>query len=191
MTQPRIKEKFHGPVAEEIRQQFGITNRMAMPRLDKVVITVGMGKQLDGTKLNPTAKAQVLDDLAIITGQRPVMKVAKKSVSNFKLRAGYEVGVMVTLRGNRMWEFVDRLISMAIPRIKDFRGLPTKSFDGRGNYSFGLVEQGVFPEVDMARAKYTHGMNITIVFRNSNDDRSRLVLEQLGVPFVKPDERRN
>src|SRR5690606_38755253 len=112
------------------------------------------------------------------------------SVSNFKLRAGYEVGSMVTLRGDRMWEFVDRLVSLAIPRIKDFRGLPIKSFDGRGNYSFGIVEQGIFPEVDMANAEFTHGMNITFVFRNSNDDISRLALKELGVPFVKPEERR-
>ena len=119
------------------------------------------------------------------------MRRAKKSVSNFKLRAGYEVGAMVTLRGDRMWEFLDRLITLAIPRIKDFRGLSERSFDGRGNYSFGLQEQGVFPEVDMAHAQFIHGMNVTLVFRNSNDDKTRLVLRELGVPFSKPDTSRN
>ncbi len=191
MTLPRMKEKFLGPVAEQVKQAFGITNPMALPRLEKVVLSVGLGQQLEGTKLNAQAKAQVIEDLATITGQRPVMKKAKKSVSNFKVRIGYEVGAAVTLRGNRMWEFFDRLVAMAIPRIKDFRGLPVTSFDGRGNYSFGLIEQGVFPEVDMARAKFTHGMNVTFVFRNSSDERSRLVLEHLGVPFAKTDTRRN
>lgn len=188
---PRMKEKMFGPVAQEVKQRFGIANPMALPRLEKVVISVGLGKQLDGSKLNAQARTQVINDLATITGQRPVMKKAKKAVSNFKLRVGYEVGAMVTLRGNRMWEFFDRLVSLAIPRIKDFRGLPTKSFDGRGNYSFGVVEQGVFPEVDMARAQFTHGMNITFVFRRSTDEKSRMVLEQLGMPFAKHDTRRN
>ena len=187
---PRMKEKFSGSVAEQVKEKFGITNPMALPRLDKVVLTVGMGHQLEGTKLNAQAKGQVVSDLATITGQRPVMSKAKKSVSNFKSRAGYEIGVMVTLRGARMWEFFDRLISMGIPRIKDFRGLPVKSFDGRGNYSFGLAEQGVFPEVDMAKAQFSHGMNVTLVFRNSSDEKSRLVLEQLGLPFAKPDSGR-
>ena len=185
-----MKEKFDGPVADEVRNSFGATNPMALPRLDKIVLTVGMGSQLDGTKLNAQAKAQVLSDLSTITGQKAVMKTAKKSVSNFKLRKGYEIGVMVTMRGDRMWEFFDRLVSLAIPRIKDFRGLPVKSFDGRGNYSFGVVEQGIFPEVDMAKAQYTHGMNVTFVFKNSSNDKSRLVLEKMGVPFVRPDERR-
>ena len=187
---PRMQEKFNGPVREALKQQFGVTNPMALPRLDKVVLTVGLGKQLEGTKLNPKAREQVIKDLSVITGQRPVMKRARKSVSNFKLRAGYEVGAMVTLRGDRMWEFADRLISLAIPRIKDFRGLPTKSFDGRGNYSFGIIEQGVFPEVDMANAEFNHGMNITFVFSNSTDEMTRTALKEMGMPFVKPDERK-
>jgi len=187
---PRMQQKFDGPVRDALKQQFSIANPMALPRLDKIVLTVGLGKQLEGTKLNPKAREQVIKDLSVITGQRPVMKRAKKSVSNFKLRAGYEVGAMVTLRGSKMWEFADRLVSLAIPRIKDFRGLPTKSFDGRGNYSFGIVEQGIFPEVDMANADFTHGMNITFVFRNSNDEMSRVALKEMGVPFVKPEERR-
>ena len=187
----RMKEKFVGPVADQVKKQFDLVNPMSLPRLDKIVLTVGMGSQLDGTKLNAQAKSQVLSDLATITGQKAVMKTAKKSVSNFKLRQGYEIGAMVTLRGGRMWSFFDRLISLAIPRIKDFRGLPNKSFDGRGNYSFGVVEQGIFPEVDMTKVQYTHGMNITFVFLNSSDEKSRLVLEEMGVPFALVGERRN
>lgn len=184
---PRMKEKFKTEVSDKIKAQFGVKNRLALPKLEKIVLSVGMGKQLEGTKVNAKAKEQVINDLAAISGQKPVIKRARKSVANFKLRAGYEVGAMVTLRGDRMWEFLDRLISFAIPRIKDFRGLPTKSFDGRGNYSFGVQEQGIFPEVDMAHAAFTHGMNITLVFSNSDDDRSRAVLSEMGMPFQKPE----
>lgn len=179
----RMQEKFAGPVGEKVKADFGVANVMALPRLDKIVLNVGMGKALEGTKLNAAAKEQVLDDLAVITGQQPVIRLAKKSVSNFKIRKGYEVGAMVTLRGQRMWEFLDRLISLAIPRIKDFRGLNPRSFDGRGNYSFGIDEQGIFPEVNMSEVKYTHGMHITLVFRNSTDEVSRLVLSEMGMPF--------
>ena len=186
---PRMKEKFAGPVADKVKDQFQIPNRMALPRLEKIVVNVGVGKQLEGSKVNQKAKEQVLADLAVITGQKPVMRQAKKSVSNFKLREGYEVASMVTLRGARMWEFLDRLVSLAIPRIKDFRGLNPKSFDGRGNYSFGVNEQGIFPEVNMAEAQFTHGMHITFVFRNSTDDISRAALAELGLPFSRPEER--
>ena len=179
----RMQEKFAGPVGEKVKADFGVANVMALPRLDKIVLNVGMGKALEGTKLNAAAKEQVLNDLAVITGQQPVIRRAKKSVSNFKIRKGYEVGAMVTLRGQRMWEFLDRLISLAIPRIKDFRGLNPRSFDGRGNYSFGIDEQGIFPEVNMSEVKYTHGMHITLVFRNSTDEVSRLVLSEMGMPF--------
>lgn len=185
---PRLKEKFVGPVTEKVRQEFGITNPMASPRLDKILITVGLGRELDGTKLNTNAKETTQKDIIVIAGQRPVMTKAKKSVSNFKVRAGYENGVMVTLRGTRMWEFFDRLVSLAIPRIKDFQGLNPKSFDGHGNYSFGVAEQGIFPEVDMANTTFTHGMNITFVFSNSDDEQSRLLLRELGMPFAVEDE---
>ena len=188
---PRLKETFKTNVTEKVKSDFGITNPMAMPKIDKVVITVGLGKQLEGTKLNASAREQVIQDLSLITGQRPIMKRAKKSVANFKLRAGYEVGAMVTLRGDRMWEFMDRLINLAIPRIKDFRGLKDTSFDGRGSYAFGIQEQGIFPEVDMANAKYTHGMNINVVFKNSNDEISKTVLAELGMPFVRQDAENN
>lgn len=188
---PRMKEKYKTDVTAKVREQFGIRNAMALPRLEKIVINVGLGNQLEGTKLNPTSKQQVLADLAAIAGQKPVMTLAKKSVSNFKVRAGYESGCMVTLRGDRMWEFLDRLISIAIPRIKDFRGLSVKSFDDRGNYAFGITEQAVFPEINMAEAKYTHGMNIQIVFQNSSRDISRALLTEMGMPFVKPENVNN
>jgi len=182
---PRMKEQFVGPIHEKITAEYGVTNPMALPRLEKIVISVGMGNQLDGTKLNPKARAQVIEDLSVITGQRPVMKKAKKAVSNFKLRVGYEVGAMVTVRGNHMWELFDRLVSLAIPRIKDFRGMKETSFDGRGSYSFGITEQGIFPEVDMANAQYIHGMNITMVFSNSSDEITKFALKELGFPFAK------
>lgn len=188
---PRLKEQFQGPVATKIQADFGVTNAMALPKLDKIILTVGLGKQLEGTKLAPHAREQVIQDLALISGQKPIMKRAKKSVANFKLRAGYEVGAMVTLRGDRMWEFFDRLVNLAIPRIKDFRGLSDKSFDGRGNYSFGIQEQGIFPEVDMANAKFSHGMNITFVFKNSTDEKTRVALAEMGFPFVKQDAAKN
>ncbi|XAL99864.1 50S ribosomal protein L5 [Phycisphaeraceae bacterium D3-23] len=189
-TVPRMKEKFQTEVWDMVRSEFGVTNPMALPRLDKIVLTVGMGNQLDGTKLNPKAREQVISDLALITGQRPIMKKAKKAVSNFKLRVGYEVGAMVTVRGDRMWEFFDRLVSLAIPRIKDFRGLKDTSFDGRGSYSFGITEQGIFPEIDMANAQYMHGMNITMVFKNSTNEITKASLKTMGFPFVKPVEKK-
>jgi len=188
---PRLKQQYREQVCQKLKEDFGIANSMALPRLEKIMITVGLGKQLEGTKVNANAKEQVLQDLALITGQKPVMKKARKSVANFKLRAGYEVGAMVTLRGDRMWEFLDRLINLAIPRIKDFRGLKTSSFDGRGSYSFGVNEQGIFPEIDMANAKFTHGMNINLVFKNSTDQMSRAALAELGLPFVKQDAQNN
>jgi large subunit ribosomal protein L5 len=181
---PRLKERFNGPIAQKLQADFGIRNRMALPRLEKIVLTVGLGQQLEGSKINPKAKEQVLQDLALITGQKPVMKTAKRSVSNFKLREGFEIGAMVTLRGDRMWEFLDRLLNFAIPHIKDFRGLSPKSFDGQGNYSFGVQEQGIFPEVDMTNAQFTHGMHITLVFKNSDDQRSFTALKELGMPFA-------
>jgi large subunit ribosomal protein L5 len=186
---PRMKQKYQSEVAEKTMTQFGITNRMALPRLEKIIVNVGMGKMLEGTKLNPKAREQVVNDLTAISGQRPVVTKAKKSVANFKVRAGYESGAMVTLRAVRMWEFFDRLVHVCIPRIKDFRGLNPKSFDGRGNYSFGVTEQGIFPEINVAEAQYMHGMHITFVFRNSNDEKSRFVLSELGMPFTRPQQQ--
>lgn len=183
----RLKEQYNGPVTEKLKQELGQSNRMALPRLRKIVLTVGLGKQLEGTKINAKAKEQVLKDLALITGQKAVMTKARKSVSNFKVRAGYESGAMVTLRGERMWEFLDRLIALAIPRIKDFRGLKTTGFDKAGNYSFGVTEQGIFPEIDLANAEFIHGMHVTLVIANSDPARSRVLLRELGMPFAKED----
>jgi len=182
---PRLKAKYAGPASQKLRTVFGITNPMALPRLDRIMVTVGVGKQLEGTRVNAKAKDQVIADLALITGQKPVMTKAKRAVSNFKVRIGYEVGCIVTLRGNRMWEFLDRLVSLAIPRVKDFRGLKTTSFDGQGNYSMGVTEQGIFPEVDMGKVEFPHGMNITFVIHNSDPSKSLVLLKELGMPFAK------
>jgi large subunit ribosomal protein L5 len=186
---PRMKQKYLAEVTPKVKETFKITNPMALPRFDKIVVQVGMGKSLEGTKLNIKHKEQVLKDLTVITGQKPVITIAKKSVANFKVRAGYENGARVTMRGDRMWEFLDRLINLAIPRIKDFRGVNPKSFDGRGNYAMGVTEQGIFPEVDMAEAVFIHGMNINIVFTNSDNDKSLFVLKEMGMPFQKPEDR--
>lgn len=188
--EPRLRARFRDEVHGAIKSQYGVTNPMALPKLDKIVLTVGLGKQLEGTKVKPAAKEQTLKTLAAVSGQKPVMTKARKSVSNFKVRAGYENGAMVTLRGLRMWEFFDRLVNLSIPRIKDFRGLSPKKFDGRGNYHFGITEQAIFPEVDMANATFTHGMNISLIFKNSTDEMSRTCLEQLGFPFTKPEQKK-
>ena len=185
---PRMKERFNTEVTPKVAEQFGVKNRYALPKLQKIVLNVGMGKELEGTKVKPEVKEQVLRDLTAISGQKPVIVKAKKSVANFKVREGMETHAKVTLRGARMWEFFDRLVSIAVPRIKDFRGLPDKSFDKAGNYSFGVGEQGIFPEINMADVKYTHGMNINFVFSNSKPEMTRFVLAEMGVPFRRPDE---
>jgi large subunit ribosomal protein L5 len=187
---PRLKVMFDTTVRSKFAEQFGEKNPMAMPRIEKIVLNVNMGRHLEGSKLPPHIKATVIDTLTKVSGQKPVVIKAKKSVSNFKLREGFESSAMVTMRRERMWHFLDRLINLATPRIKDFRGLPTEAFDKGGSYSFGLTEQGVFPEINMAEAQFTHGMHINVVFRNSTKERSRFVLEQLGMPFRKPEERR-
>jgi large subunit ribosomal protein L5 len=162
---------------------------MAQPRLRKIVLNVNMGRHLEGTKLPPHVKTQVIDTLTRVSGQKPVVIKAKKSVSNFKVREGMETAAMVTIRRDRMWHFLDRLINLATPRIKDFRGLPINAFDRQGNYAMGLTEQGVFPEINMAEAEFTHGMNINFIFTNSDKEKSRFVLELLGMPFVKPETK--
>jgi large subunit ribosomal protein L5 len=186
---PRLRDMYEAKVRPAFAEQFGVKNRMAQPRLDKITINVNMGRHLDGTKIPPNIRQTVLDTISAISGQKPVVLKAKKSVANFKVREGYETAAMVTLRRERMWHFLDRLINLAAPRIKDFRGLPDKSFDRQGNYAMGLNEQGVFPEINMAEVNFTHGMNINMTFSNSTPERSRFVLEQLGMPFRKPNER--
>src|SRR5690606_11642480 len=154
---PRLKTMFDEQVLPKVGEEFDVRNRMAMPRLEKIVINVNVGRHIEGNKIPAIFRHTLLDTLAAITGQKPVVIQAKKSVSNFKVREGMETAAMVTLRRERMWQFLDRLINLATPRIKDFRGLPDKSFDKAGNYSMGLTEQGVFPEINMAEVNFTHG----------------------------------
>lgn len=186
-TPPRLKVKYDSEVRAKVAEKFGIKNPMAMPKLEKIVLNVNMGRHIEGTKIPPHIKAQVLETLVKVTGQKPIVIKAKKSVANFKLREGYESSAMVTIRRDRMWHFLDRFINLATPRIKDFRGLSDTAFDRQGNYATGVTEQGVFPEINMAEAQFTHGMNINVCFARSNKDRSRFVLEQLGMPFKKPE----
>lgn len=186
---PRLKKIYDEQVSPKVGEQFDMPNVMSRPRLEKITINVNMGRHLEGTKIPPNVKQTVLQTLNTISGQSPVIIKAKKSVSNFKVREGYESAAMVTLRRERMWDFLDRLINLATPRIKDFRGLSRKGFDRQGNYSFGLNEQGVFPEINMAEVNFTHGMNINVVFRNSDAKKSEFLLEQLGMPFTKPEDK--
>ncbi|MDX2117551.1 MAG: 50S ribosomal protein L5 [Planctomycetota bacterium] len=186
---PRLKVKFDTEVRAKLGEQFGLKNPMAQPRLDKIVLNVNMGRHLEGSKLPPHVKAQVLDTLVKVTGQKPVVIKAKKSVSNFKVREGFETAAMVTIRRERMWHFLDRLINLATPRIKDFQGVSDKAFDRQGNYAMGVTEQGVFPEINMADAQFTHGMHINMCFRNSSKELSKFVLAELGMPFVKPEKK--
>ncbi|HLP83996.1 MAG TPA: 50S ribosomal protein L5, partial [Phycisphaerales bacterium] len=182
---PRLKVKYDDVVRKGVADKFGITNRLAQPKLEKIVVNVNMGRHLEGTKIPADKKQTIIDTVTKVTGQKPVVVKAKKSVSNFKLRAGFESSVVVTMRRERMWNFLDRLINLTTPRIKDFRGVPDKAFDRQGNYSFGLTEQGVFPEINMADVTFTHGMHINFVFRNSKPELSRFVLQELGMPFTK------
>jgi len=186
---PRLMVAYDEKVRAAFAEKFGEKNRLAQPRLQKIVVNINMGRHLEGTKIPPDKRQTVIDTITTITGQKPVVVKARKSVSNFKLRAGYEASAMVTMRRDRMWHFLDRLINLTAPRIKDFRGLPDKAFDRQGNYAMGLTEQGVFPEINMADVTFTHGMHINFVFSNSNPERSRFVLEQLGMPFRKPDQK--
>lgn len=177
----RLEEKYKKEIQPALFERANTTNPMAVPRLVKVVISMGVGAALqDKKRLELSAR-----DLGIIAGQKPVICKARKSVSNFKVRAGNETGTKVTLRGARMYEFLDRLISIAIPRIRDFRGLNPQSFDGRGNYSMGVSEQSIFPEIDPANIEWTQGMNVTIVTTAKNDQDSRELLKLLGMPFTK------
>ncbi len=183
---PRLKTQYQQDICPKITSEFDIKNVMAMPKLEKISINVNVGRHLDGTKIPANVRDTVIHTLTTITGQKPQKILAKKSVSNFKVREGYETAYKVTLRREMMWHFVDRLINLTTPRIKDFRGLSDKSFDRQGNYSMGLTEQGVFPEINMAEQNFTHGMNINFSFSNSNREMSRFVLAELGMPFKKP-----
>jgi large subunit ribosomal protein L5 len=176
---PRLREFYRTSVRPKLMEQFSFTNAHEIPGLEKIVINVGLGEAIKQPKMLDS----VVDELAIITGQRPVRRRAKKSISNFGLRQGQEIGAAVTLRGARMWEFLDRFINATVPRIRDFRGLSTRSFDGRGNYSVGIREQTIFPEINYDLIDQVHGMDVTIVTSASRDDQALALLRELGMPF--------
>lgn len=185
---PRLKTLYNEEVSTKAISEFGLKNRHQLPVVEKVIVNCGIGRFLENQKLKPEIRDTVYDTLTTITGQRPIMVMARKSVSNFKVREGAPSAIMVTVRGDRMWHFLDRLINLAIPRIKDFRGVSDRSFDGAGSYGMGLTEQAVWPEINMARVNFTHGMNINICFRKSDPARSLFVLKELGMPFVRKEE---
>lgn len=184
-TIPTLKKHYREAVVPAAQERFALRNRHELPRITKIVVNCGVGRFLENQKLKQEVRDTVFDTLTTITGQKPVLVLARKSVSNFKVREGSPSAVMVTLRGNRMWWFLERLIHLAVPRIRDFRGLRTNSFDAAGNYSMGLTEQAVWPEINMANVTFTHGMHINIVLTNSDAEKSRFVLEQLGMPFTR------
>jgi len=175
----RLKERYQKEVAPAIAKEFGIENPMAVPRLSKIVLNMGMGEAVANAKILDTA----VEELRAIAGQKPVITKAKKSIASFKLRQGMPIGVMVTLRGEQMYEFLDRLVSVALPRVRDFRGVSPKAFDGRGNYTVGIKEQLIFPEIDFNKVDKLRGMNISIVTTARDDDQARALLKALGMPF--------
>ena len=177
----RLKDVYTKEVRKKIADQFGIKNAMAIPKVEKVVLNMGMGEAIQNSKILDAA----VDELGQITGQKPVVTKAKKSIASFKLREGMSIGTMVTLRGDKMYEFLDRLINIALPRVRDFRGVPTKSFDGRGNYTLGIRDHLIFPEIDAGKVDKSKGMNITIVTTAKNDEQARFLLRELGMPFGK------
>ncbi len=178
-TLPRLKSKYREQVVPALREQYKYSNPMQIPGLVKVVVNMGVGEAARDAKLIDGA----VRDLTTITGQKPLVRRATKSIAQFKLREGMPIGAKVTLRGDRMWEFLDRLLSLALPRIRDFRGLSPKQFDGKGNYTFGLVEQSMFHEIDQDRIDRVRGMDITVVTTATNDDEGRALLRKLGFPF--------
>jgi large subunit ribosomal protein L5 len=175
----RLKEKYKSEIAPALAKEFDIKNPMAIPRIEKVVVNMGIGEAISNAKILDTA----VEELRSITGQKPVVTKAKKSIASFKLRQGMNIGTMVTLRGERMYEFLDRLISVALPRVRDFRGISGKAFDGRGNYTLGVREQLIFPEIDFNKVDKTRGMNISIITTAKNDEQSRALLKAMGMPF--------
>lgn len=185
---PRLQKLYREVVAPRTMEKFGLSNAHQCPRLVKIVVNCGVGRFLENQKLKPEFRDTVISTLSTITGQRPVMIVTKHAVANFKVREGAPSAFMVTIRRERMWSFLDRLINLAVPRIKDFRGLAKNAFDQGGSYSMGLTEQAVWPEINMANVQHSHGMNINLVFEQSNPEMSRFVLAELGLPFVREEE---
>ncbi len=182
-TMPRLKQRYQDEIAKQLHEQLGV-NWMRVPKLEKIVVNVGLGEAISDSK----ALDGAMKDLATITGQKPRVNLARKSIASFKLREGMPIGAKVTLRGDRMWDFFDRLLSVALPRIRDFRGLKATAFDGNGNYTFGVVEQLIFPEIDYDDIDAIRGMDITIVTTADNDEHGRALLDAYGFPFVKTQE---
>jgi large subunit ribosomal protein L5 len=177
----RLKELYQTEVRKKLQSEFQIKNPMAVPKVEKVVLNMGMGEAIANSKILDSA----VEELATITGQKPIVTRAKKSIAAFKLREGVPIGTMVTLRGEKMYEFLDRLINIALPRVRDFRGVATKSFDGRGNYTLGIRDHLIFPEIDPVKVDKSKGMNITIVTTAKTDEQARVLLRELGLPFGK------
>lgn len=178
---PRLQEKYNNEIAGQVMQKFGIKNRIASPRLDKIVINMGVGEGIQDIKILEKS----MDELALITGQKPIIRRAKKAISNFKIRQGHAVGCKVTLRRKIMYEFLDRLVNIALPRIRDFRGVSADSFDRAGNYTLGLTDQSIFPEIDYDRVTRTQGMDITFVIKNAKTkEQSQELLRLFGMPFA-------
>ncbi|MEO7084590.1 MAG: 50S ribosomal protein L5 [Gemmatimonadaceae bacterium] len=182
---PRLRAFYQNTVRAKLMTQFGFTNPHQVPQLEKISINVGVGEAIK----QPKALDSVIAELALITGQAPTRKKAKKSIANFGLREGQEIGAAVTLRGARMWEFLDRFVTVAVPRVRDFRGLNTRSFDGRGNYSLGIKEQMIFPEINYDEIEAVHGMDITFVTSTNRDDEAYALLKELGLPFRSDDKK--
>jgi large subunit ribosomal protein L5 len=176
-----MQEKYNNEVVPALRKAFDLKNIMQVPRIQKVVVNIGMGEAMD----NPKALEAAVSDLTTITGQKPIMTKARKSIANFKLREGRLIGTKVTLRGERMWSFLDRLLSTALPRVRDFRGVSGNAFDGRGNYTLGLRDQLIFPEIEYDKIDKLRGMEVTIVTTAKDDDQARIMLQLLGMPFSK------
>ena len=177
----RMQETYNNEVVPALRKAFDFKNIMQVPHIEKIVINIGMGEAMD----NPKALEAAVSDLTIITGQKPIMNKARKSIANFKLREGRLIGTKVTLRGERMWAFLDRLVNTALPRVRDFRGVSANAFDGRGNYTLGLHDQLIFPEIEYDKIDKLRGMEVTIVTTAKNDDQARVMLKLLGMPFSK------
>ena len=178
---PRLKEKYQNELVQALKEQLELENVNEVPRLEKIVVNMGVGAAVQDAKQLDSA----MEDLRIITGQQPMVTRAKKSIAGFKIRQGMPIGAKVTLRGDRMWEFLDRLITAAIPRVRDFRGLPANSFDGRGNYSMGVTEQLIFPEIDYDKVDRVRGMDITVVTTAKTDEGAKALLDAFGFPFKR------
>ena len=181
---PRLRTRYHDEVVPALTKQFGYTNIMQVPRVVKISVNKGVGEATQNQKLLDDA----VEELRLITGQQPALRRARKSVSNFKLREGMAVGASVTMRGERMWEFLDRLITLALPRVRDFRGVPDRSFDGRGNYTLGIKEQIIFPEINVDKIARISGLDVTIVTTAPTDEEAYALLKELGMPFVRREE---